>query len=147
MSLIIEGVAEEVAAAMREAFAKQGAVQALGATITRIGKGSCEIVIPMSPAATQHHGTFHGGVFGTLADTAGGFAAYSLLMPQRDCVAVEYKINMLAPGNGDALIGRAKVIKAGRSLLVTNGEIFSSKDGKETLAAIFQQTLFVIDKK
>lgn len=147
MTVKIEGVSEEVAAAMQDAFAKQGALQALDAKITKIGPGTCEILIPKSEAATQHHGTFHGGVFGTMADTVGGFAAYSVLMPNRDAVAVEYKVNMLAPGNGDALIGRAKVVKAGRSLAVTTGEIFSRKDGEEKLCAIFQQTLFVIDKK
>ncbi|MBI1892109.1 MAG: PaaI family thioesterase [Burkholderiales bacterium] len=147
MTVKIEGVSEEVAAAMQETFANQGALQALGAKMTRIGRGTCEIVIPKSEAVTQHHGTFHGGVFGTMADTVGGFAAYSVLMPSRDGVAVEYKINMLAPGDGDALVGRAKVIKAGRSLAITTGEIFSSKNGEEKLCAIFQQTLFVIDKK
>ena len=147
MTIEIKDVSPNVAAAMQEAFAAQGALQALGARLTKIGAGTCELVVPFSPAATQHHGTFHGGVFGTVADTVGGFAAYSLLMPERDCVAVEYKVNMLAPGNGDALIGRGKVVKAGRSLVVTSGEIFTTKNGAEKLCAIFQQTLFVIEKK
>lgn len=146
-SAAVGRISEQVEAIMQETFAKQGALQALGARLTNIAAGSCEVILPMSDATTQHHGFFHGGVIGTVGDVAGGFAANSLLMPERDCLAVEYKINFLAPAIGEALIGRGKVVKAGKTLVVTNVEIFSVNQGVEKLCALVQQTLFVIDRK
>lgn len=117
---------------------------AWNARLTGAAGGACEIVLPMSPAVTQQHGFFHGGVIGTLADAAGGYAANSLLMPDNECLTAEYKINFVAPAIGDTLIARGKVLKAGRTLVVSSADVFVVKDGIEKLCAIMQQTLFVI---
>ena len=70
------------------------------ARLTAAAPGSCEIRVPMSTAVTQQHGFFHGGVIGTVADAAGGYAANTLLMPDNECLTAEYKINIVAPGIG-----------------------------------------------
>lgn len=125
-------------------FAKQGVMMAWNARLTGAAGGACEIVLPMSAAVTQQHGFFHGGVIGTMADAAGGYAANTLLMPDNECLTAEYKINFVAPAIGDTLIARGKVLKAGRTLVVSSADIFVVKDGVEKLCAIMQQTLFVI---
>lgn len=140
-------VTPEVASMMHDIFAKQGALQALGASITKIGAGTCETRLPMSAAASQHHGFFHGGVIGTLGDATGGLTANSLLLPKHDCLAVEYKINFLAPAKGEALIGRGRVLRAGKTLVVTSIEIFSLDEGVEKLCAVMQQTVFAVEQK
>ena len=117
---------------------------AWNARLTSAAGGACEIVLPMSAAVTQQHGFFHGGVIGTMADAAGGYAANTLLMPDNECLTAEYKINFVAPAIGDTLIARGKVLKAGRTLVVSSADIFVVKDGVEKLCAIMQQTLFVI---
>ncbi|HYD78517.1 MAG TPA: PaaI family thioesterase [Paucimonas sp.] len=136
-------VAESVAAS----FAQQGALTSWNARVVRLAEGECEIAVPMGPAVTQQHGYFHGGVIGTLADTAGGYAANTLLMPERECLTAEYKINIVAPAIGDTLVARGKVLKAGKSLVVSSAEVFAIKDGSEKLCAIMQQTLFVISPR
>lgn len=135
---------ESVTAMVAASFNQQGALMAWDARLTTAAPGSCEIRVPMSVAVTQQHGFFHGGVIGTVADAAGGYAANTLLMPDNECLTAEYKINIVAPGIGDTLIARGKVLKAGRTLVVTSADVFVVKDGVEKLCAIMQQTLFVI---
>lgn len=125
-------------------FARQGVLMAWGARLAGAADGACEIVLPMSAAVTQQHGFFHGGVIGALADVAGGYAANTLLMPDNECLTAEYKINIVAPGIGELLIARGRVLKAGKTLVVAAAEVFVVKDGVEKLCAIMQQTLFVI---
>jgi uncharacterized protein (TIGR00369 family) len=139
-----DDVADPVAEMLLANFSAQGALAAWQARIARLAPGACEIVLPMSPAATQQHGFFHGGVIGAVADSAGGYAANTLLMPTHECLTAEYKINIVAPGIGDTLIARGKVLKAGKSLVVAGADVFVVKDGVEKLCAIMQQTLFVI---
>jgi uncharacterized protein (TIGR00369 family) len=134
-------------ALLRSSFASQGALRALEASILALGEGSCELHCPMSDAATQQHGYFHGGVIGTLADAAGGYAANTLLMPARECLTAQYSLNIVAPGIGQALIARGRVLKSGRSLVLASAEVFAVNDGVEKLVAVMQQTLFVIDKR
>lgn len=135
---------EAISEILCASFAKQGVMIAWNARLTGAAGGACEIVLPMSAAVTQQHGFFHGGVIGTLADAAGGYAANSLLMPDNECLTAEYKINFVAPAIGDTLIARGKVLKAGRTLVVSSADVFVVKDGIEKLCAIMQQTLFVI---
>lgn len=137
-------IADSVAEMIVASFSRQGALTSWQARVTAVAPGSCEITLPMGPAVTQQHGFFHGGVIGTMADAAGGYAANTLLMPQRECLTAEYKINIVAPGAGDTLIARGKVLKTGKTLVVSSADVFVVKDGVEKLCAIMQQTLFVI---
>ncbi|WP_394778409.1 PaaI family thioesterase [Undibacterium sp.] len=139
-------LSHEVALLLLDSFSKQGVMTAWGAQLTEMAPGSCEISIPMGPTVTQQHGYFHGGVIGTIADSAGGYAANTLLMPASECLTAEYKINIVAPGMGDKLVARGKVLKAGKTLVVSSTEVFAVDKGEEKLCAIMQQTLFVIPK-
>jgi len=145
--IAIAPVATNVSEAVNESFAHQGAMMAWDARLLLLAEGQVEIRVPMQAAVTQQHGFFHGGVIGALADSAGGYAANTLLMPERECLTAEYKINIVAPGIGDTLIARGKVFKAGKSLVVAGAEVYAVKDGVEKLCAIMQQTLFVIPRK
>ncbi|MES2073694.1 MAG: PaaI family thioesterase [Pseudomonadota bacterium] len=139
-------LSHDVALLLLDSFGKQGVLSAWGARLTGMAGGVCEISVPMGPAVTQQHGYFHGGVIGALADAAGGYAANTLLMPRNECLTAEYKINIVAPGIGDTLIARGKVLKAGKTLVVSSADIFVLDRGQEKLCAIMQQTLFVIPK-
>ena len=137
-------LSEQVAAQVRHSFIRQGALMAWDAQITRLAMGECEIALPMCAAVTQQHGYFHGGVIATAADAAGGYAANTVLMPSHEVLTAEYKINLVAPGDGDRLIARGSVRKAGRTLVVASVDVFVVKHGVEKLCAIMQQTLFAI---
>ncbi len=137
----------KLALSLLESFNSQGALMAWNARLTSITPGACEISLPFSEVVSQQHGYFHGGVIGTIADAAGGYAANTRLMPVSECLTAEYKINIVAPGKGDTLIARGKVLKAGKTLVVSSAEVFVVHEGKEKLCAIMQQTLFVIPKE
>lgn len=132
---------------VRASFARQGIMGHLGATLTEVKPGYCEIRLPFRPELAQQHGYFHGGVIGTLGDSAGGYAAFTLMPADAGVLTVEYKMNLLAPGDGRWLIARGRVIKAGRSLVVSQADVAVVKDGTERLCAILLQTLMTIQGK
>lgn len=130
--------------AVRESFARQGIMAHIGARLGVIRPGYVEIIAPYSDDLSQQHGFFHGGVVGTIADSAGGYAAFTLMGAGDGVLTVEYKINLVAPADGDTLIARAEVVRPGRTLSVSQAQVFALKNGQETLCGIMQQTLMRI---
>jgi len=130
---------------VREAFKNQGFMHHLGAQLVTVKAGYAELHVPFKEELDQHHGYFHGGVIGSLADVSGGFAGYSLLPEGKAMLTVEYKLNIIAPGAGEYLKGVGRVVKAGRTLTVTEIEVFGVKDGVETQCATAIQTLMAVD--
>lgn len=129
---------------IQKSFEAQGIMGHLGATLVSVSPGACVIELPYSDAVSQQHGFFHGGVIGTIADTAGGYAAFSLMDAEDQILTVEYKLNLMAPASGDLLIARGRVLRPGRTLTVTQAEVCVVKDGVETVCAAMQQTLMRI---
>jgi uncharacterized protein (TIGR00369 family) len=126
---------------VRASFARQQFMHLLGAEITALDAGRCELRLPFRSELGQQHGFFHAGVIGTLADNAGGYAAFSCMPGDWSILTVEYKLNLVAPGRGDELRARAHVVKAGRSLTICRSDVFVVREGEETLCAICQQTV------
>ncbi len=131
-------------ARVRRSFARQGAMAFLGIQIGALSPGHCELRLPFRPEITQQHGYFHGGMVGMLADTAGGYAAYTLMAAEASILTAEYKINLLAPAEGELLIAQGRVVKPGRTLSVSAAEVYVEKGGRRTLCALMQQTLMAI---
>lgn len=128
----------------RESFSRQQIMQLLGAEMTVVEAGHVEIELPYKPELTQQHGFFHGGVTSTIADSAGGYAGYTLFDPNHSVLTVEFKINLLAPADGERLRAVGRVKKPGRTLTVCELEVFAIKNGKEKLCAYGLQTLMSI---
>ena len=129
---------------VRMSFDAQGIMDHIGATLTLIEPGVCEIALPYSDAVSQQHGFFHGGVIGTIADSAGGYAAFGLMDAEDGILTVEYKLNLMAPADGDLLVARGQVVRAGRTLTVARAEVGVVKNGVEVACAAMQQTLMRI---
>lgn len=129
---------------VKKSFAAQGMMDHIGARLRRVEPGFCEIELPFSNGVSQQHGFFHGGVIGTIADTAGGYAAFTLMGAEDGILTVEFKLNLMAPADGEMLIARGEVIRPGRTLTVCRAEVDIIKDGRETPCAIMQQTLMRI---
>ncbi|MBV9455498.1 MAG: PaaI family thioesterase [Rubrobacter sp.] len=77
---------------VRNSFTKQGIMGLLGAKVTEVGEGRCQIEVRYSDELTQQQRYFHGAVAGAIADSAGGYAALTLAPEDREVVTVEYKI-------------------------------------------------------
>jgi uncharacterized protein (TIGR00369 family) len=145
MSPVFEPPDAGYTARVRESFARQGFMDHLGAQLLRIEPGQCEIAATRRPELTQQHGYFHGGVMASLADSAAGYAAYSLMPADATVLTVEYKLSILRPGRGDRLTARARVIKPGRTLTVVQCDVFVVSDRRETMCMTSLQTLMRLD--
>jgi len=141
---LFEAPNPDFAARVQASFARQRIMALLGAALERIEPGECEIRLPFKNDLCQQHGFFHGGVIGTIADSAGGYAGFSLMAQDSSVLTVEYKLNLLAPADGDCLIARGQVIRPGRTLVVTRADVAVVKDGRETLCATLLQTLMTM---
>jgi len=133
-------VDKEFARRVRESFARQGLMAHLGAQLTVLEAGLAEIRVAFRPELTQQHGYFHAGVTGAIADTACGYAAYTLMPADATVLTVEYKLNLLAPAEGEELIARAKVVKAGKTLTICNGDVLVRRGGEEKHCAMMLAT-------
>jgi len=137
------GYAERV----RASFARQGAMVLIGAELIAIEPGFCAIALKPRPEVSQQHGFVHAGVVSAIVDSAGGYAGYSLFPEDSSVLTVEFKLNLLAPATGDRLVAEGRVIKPGRTLAITQGEVHAERGGRRTLIALMQQTLMVMHGK
>ncbi|HEX5540040.1 MAG TPA: PaaI family thioesterase [Micromonospora sp.] len=128
-------------------FQRQGLMAHLGAQLAHIGPGSVHIVLPSRPEVTQQHGYFHAGATSAIADSAGGYAALTLFPEGTEVLSVEYKINLLAPAEGDHLEAVGTVLKHGRTLTVCRLDVFSIRGSQRKLVAAGQQTLICVPVK
>lgn len=137
----------EFAQRVRDGFARQGAMSLIGAGLRHLEPGAVDIEVPFRPDLAQQHGYFHGGIVGMVADSAAGYAAFSLMPAGSSVLSVEYKINFLAPAEGERLIARGRVIKPGRTLCICQVDVAVVRDGGETSCATMLQTVIVMAGK
>ncbi len=126
---------------VKDSFLRQPLMRTFGADVGAVRPGFAEILLPYNENLTQQHGFIHAGAVSAIVDNAGGYAAFSLFEPGDGVLTVEFKINLIAPAEGELLIARANVIRPGKTLTVTNGDVIAVKDGKETVCALMQQTI------
>jgi len=131
----------------RQSFARQGIMGLIGAQMKAIQPGRCIIELPYDERLTQQDGFFHAGVTSTIADSAGGYAAFSLMPPGSRVLTVEFKINLLAPAKGELLRAQARVIKSGRTLTVCTIKAYCLENSESSLCAVVQQTTICIKPK
>jgi uncharacterized protein (TIGR00369 family) len=134
-------------ARVRASFARQGAMRTIGATLESVEPGYCSISVVPRAEIAQQHGYVHAGVVAAIVDSAGGYAGYTLFPEEASVLTVEYKLNLLAPAAGERLFAEGAVVKPGRTLVITRGEVHAEQDGRRTLVAIMQQTLMVMRGK
>lgn len=129
---------------VRTSFEKQKFMNHLNAELKSVREGFCEIQVPFNLNLTQQNEYFHAGVIGTIADTASGYAAYSLMQEEDSVLTVEYKLNLISPAKGEFLVARSNVIKAGKTLTVCSANVYSRLDGNESLCATALVTLIAL---
>ena len=133
--------AEEI----KQSFAKQTIMHLIGAELSRVEPGVVEIAIAYRPDLTQQHGYIHAGIVTTIADTACGYAAYSLMPPESEVLSVEFKVNLLRPAKGEKFLAVAEVLKAGKTLTVARADVFSlDHDGQRELIATMLATMICL---
>jgi uncharacterized protein (TIGR00369 family) len=132
---------------VRASFARQTIMDTIGARLTHVGPGETEIVLGMSSGILQQHGFVHAGVVATIADSAAGYAALSLMPPGAGVLTAEFKINLMAPAAGDKLVARGSVIKAGRTLTVAQAVVEAETGGTRRTIALLTATLMAMENR
>ncbi len=127
---------------IQASFDRQSLMRTFGASIASVSEGSVSIRAPISDGARQQQGFAHAGLTFALGDTAAGYAALTLLPEDQEVLTAEIKINLLAPGAGDFLLARGRVLKPGRRLIVVASDVYAvAADGTETHIAALQGTM------
>lgn len=134
-------------AAVRASFARQKVMSLIGAELGALSPGHCEIRLPFREDLTQQNGYFHAGITSTIVDSAGGYAGYTLMPAGSDVLTVEFKLNLLAPADGELLVAEGQVLKSGRNLVITRGEVYAIRSGRAVHCATLQQTLMTMHGK
>ena len=116
----------------------------LGATLESVLPGEVRIAFGFREDLTQQHGFLHAGVSTAIADSACGYAALTLMEPGVGVLAVEFKINMLAPAAGERFVAVARVVRAGRTLTVCTAEVTTQRDDATTTVALMQGTMMSV---
>lgn len=119
----------------------------LGAELLELTPGRAAIRVPFRPELTQQHNYFHAGVSGAIADNACGYAAYTLMPADSTVLTVEYKMNLLAPAEGDELIARARVLRSGRTLKICFADVYAQQEGAEVHCATMLATIMCLPGK
>ena len=130
---------------VRDSFARQALMRTIGAELARVEPGRVEIALPYRADLTQQHGYLHAGVTSAIADSAGGYAGYSLFPAGSSVLTVEFKINLLAPAAGERFIALGEVMKPGRTLTICRLEVSAIEGEQRTLIALGQQTLICLE--
>lgn len=131
----------DFAARVRASFAQQGLMTTLGASLELVEPGEVHISLPFSAALSQQHGYIHAGATAAIADSANGYAALTLTPPGYDVLAVEFKINLMAPANAPRLLARGRVLRAGRRLTVCLAEVLRVDGVGDELVATMLSTI------
>ena len=136
----------DYAEVVRDSFSRQGVLELLGARITRIEPGEVEIEVPFRREITQQQGLFHAGITTTVIDTACGYAALTLMAPGSEVLSVSFNVSLLAPGLGERLVARARVVRSGRTITFAEGDAYGvAADGTETHIASMTASLIRVE--
>ncbi len=116
-------------------------MQTLSASVTRVIAGEVEISMPVSSAVTQQHGFVHAAALAAIMDSACGYAALSLMPEDSNVLAVEFKVNFVAPATGSSIRAVGSVIKAGKTITLTTANAYAVSSEGEKLVAVMQATM------
>jgi uncharacterized protein (TIGR00369 family) len=125
-------------------FSRQPFLSHLGASLFAASNGTCEIEIEWHELLTQQHGYFHAGAVTTIADTAAGLAALTLMPTGATVLTAEFKINLISPAVGARLRARGEVLKSGKRLSIVRSVVESIDGDRVQTCAHFLGTMVPI---
>jgi len=131
---------------IKESFAKQTIMGLIGAELLRVEPGIVEITLPYRAELAQQHGYLHAGIVTTIADSACGYAAYSLMPPNSEVLSVEFKVNLLRPAKGETFSAVAEVVKSGKTLTVVRADVFGIEEERRVLVATMLGTMICLSR-
>ncbi len=140
----LEPANSDFARRVQDSFARQGAMHTLGAELSLLEPGAVDVCLDWAPGLTQQHGFLHAGMVSTALDSACGYAGLTLMPADAAVLTIEFKINLLAPAKGQRFRMEGRVIKPGRTIIVTEGRAYAIDEGREKLIATMGCTLMCV---
>lgn len=132
---------------VRASFGRQRVMQTIGAELVSVGPGEVVIGLAFREDLTQQHGYLHAAIVTAIVDSACGFAAYSLMPATAAVLTIEFKVNFLAPAVGDRFVAHGRVMKAGRTVTVTTGDVVAeTAAGPKSIATMLATVMTVTDR-
>lgn len=128
-------------AVVRASFARQAMMATLGARLDAVRPGEVHIAMAHAQSLTQQNGFMHAGAITSIADSACGYAAFTLAPPASDVLAVEFKISLISPARAPAFVARGRVLRSGRTLTACIADVYGVSDGQEELVATMLSTI------
>jgi uncharacterized protein (TIGR00369 family) len=147
MSGRFEPLDPDYRARVEASFARQKVMALIGARLRRVEPGLGEIELPIREDLTQQHGFFHAGITSTIADSAGGYAGFTLFPADSSVLTIEFKMNLVAPAAGETLIASGRVLRPGRNVTVCELEVTAVAGGEAKSCAYGLQTLMCLHGK
>lgn len=95
----------------------------LGIELEEVAPGTATLGLDIREDLKQNNGVVHGGVIASLVDTATAFAIISLLLPDEKATTADLTISYLRPLRNGRAHSTARVIRAGRRLIVVSAEL------------------------
>jgi len=132
---------------VRASFARQSMMKLLGASLEQVAPGAVDIRLPFRADLTQQHGFLHAGVTTSIADSACGYAAFTLMPPGAAVLTVEFKVNLIAPAAGETFVARGRVLKAGRTLTICSGDVFALDGDGEKHVLTMLATVMTVENR
>jgi uncharacterized protein (TIGR00369 family) len=132
---------------VRDSFARQTAMTTIGAELVSVVPGAVQISLPYRADLTQQNGYLHAGIVTTIADSACGYAAYTLMPPNSAVLSVEFKVNLLRPAKGEEFLAIAEVLKPGRTLTVVRADVFANPKSDRVLVATMLGTMMCLTSR
>ncbi len=130
---------------VRASFGRQAAMDTIGASLQAVEPGRVVIELPYAPHITQQHGFVHGGIVAAALDSACGYAASTLMPAEAGVLTIEFKVNLMAPAQGQRFRMVGEVVKPGRTISVTEAKAYAVDEaGGEKLVASMHATMMVI---
>ena len=128
----------------RTNFARQSIMNLIGASLSLVQPGVVEISLPYRADLTQQNGYLHAGIITTIADSACGYAAFTLMPAGAGVLSVEFKVNLLRPAKGQTFIALAEVLKSGKTLTVVRADVFAIDADRRDLIATMLGTMICV---
>ena len=127
---------------VRESLGRQSFLRLLGAEAIVVEPGHVVLELPFRDDLCQQNGFLHAGVLTSIADSACGYAALTLMPAGSDVLSVEFKVNLLSPGRGERFRADARVVRSGRTLSVCQADVSALTTGEPDVAvAVMQATM------
>lgn len=130
---------------VEESFEHQHFMKHIGAKLESVEKGKVSISIERDKSLTQQTGVLHAGVTTTIADSAAGYAALTMMPEGAEVLSVEFKVNLMRPAAGSKFMANAWVVKPGKQLSIVEAEVIDLDTGKAVLK--FQGTMISIQSE